>query len=162
MVVPNQDGVPDCRGFNITGTLSTRSPGEMPPEVLCAHAMFHVGVLDGLKERLAKQEEESAAILRQYVTDKSLPLAERFDVWSKWCKKEEHGWIINEDQAGLFGKVVDDGSLSFDRYREYDWEYFLTRFKDNYSKLQERHGVTLDDVKEALIETNFGSFMMDW
>ena len=159
MVVPNQDGVSDCREFNVAGTLSGRSPGRATPD---AFVVSHIGILTGLKARLKMAEEVAAPILRQYVTDKSFPIEERFKVWSKWCKKKVHGWVINESNAGIFGKMVQEYRVDFNRYVEYDWEYFLDSFKDIYDKLQEEYGVTMDDVKEALIETNFGSFTMDW
>ena len=181
MVVPNQDGVPDCRAFNVSGTISGRSPGrtevvlvdgsvrdtDLPPittplpsdEV----AKILAETLDGLKTEYDNYRKRAQTNLRAYVTDKSYPLDERFEVWTKWCKKKVHDWVIGAEEVPLFGKVVEDhGCDLFDRYVDYGWRHFLHLFKDTYDTLQEKHDVTMDDVKEALIETNFGSFTMDW
>jgi len=178
MVVPNQDGVSDCREINIEGTVSSRSPGRKTEVVLVDGSVrdsglpitapldvfveSHINILTDLKTRLETAEKVAAPLLRQYVTDKSFPIDERFDVWKKWCKKKVHGWSICGTEVPLFGQLVEDCTFDFDRYVDYDWKYFFERFEDTYWKLQEKYDVTMDDVKEALIETNFGSFTHDW
>lgn len=111
--------------------------------------------------------------LRNYVTNKNIPLHKRFAVWSKHCKKSDDNWILHEGQFGSVGKYVDDNPDEFSRYADYDWEYFLDRFEDGFADLRadptnkwrlkvENYVGSLDEFKEQLIETNFGSFTYDW
>jgi hypothetical protein len=67
--------------------------------------------------------------LRDYVTARQYPIAERFEVWSEWCEKVYHS-------------CTDDNT-------------------DEAVEMREKYSVTVDDVKETLIQTNFGSFRMD-
>jgi hypothetical protein len=103
-------------------------------------------------------------ILRQYVADKSFPLEERFEVWSQYCKKEEYGCIIHKGEFGWIGGMVDDCWPDYyERYREYDWEFFLDAMQDDYYREDKNcPQITVDEFKEMLIETNFGSFINDW
>ena len=106
---------------------------------------------------MREAEETAAPLLHQYVTDKSYPLDERFDVWKKWCKKIDHPWVINETKAGVIGKLVENRTFEFDRYRLYGWQDIL-----DMCECETAAGLTYEQMKEALIETNFGSFYMDW
>jgi len=122
--------------------------------------------LSDLKLELAEQLEQAQSLLREYVVSKQYPIGDRFEVWSEWCKKKEIGWIIHETTMPLLGKLVDDNEPQYyDRYQDYDWRFFLEVFTtdDNEAaELRERYGVTVDDVKELLIEQNFGSYTHDW
>lgn len=94
--------------------------------------------------------------LRSYVTNKELPLEERFRVWEKYCEKEEHPWII---ESGILREMIKGEDLN--RYQEYDYEYFLDSFDYFSDKHNNKYG-SYEDFKEYLIEENFGSFVMDW
>ena len=110
---------------------------------------------------------DSQADLRGYVTNKSFPLEDRFEVWAEWCEKEHHDCQINEVDVPLFGAVVteDIESIEFgchpDRGCTYDWNHFLEGFEED-PDCRERFKVTVDDVKEMLIKTNFGGYTYDW
>ena len=82
----------------------------------------------------------------------------------KYCKKEEYGWIIHKGKFGIIGQLVDDGwPQDYERYREYDWEFFLEAMDDEYYR-EDKYcpKISVGEFKEMLIETNFGSFMNDW
>jgi len=112
--------------------------------VLRANASFHKRV---------------QATLRRYVTDKSLPLDERFHVWSIYCDKECRDSVLARGDFGIIGDMVRDCKpYDYDRYRTYTWEDFLECIQDE----PEEFGVTVEQFKELLMETNFGSFVMDW
>lgn len=107
----------------------------------------------------ADYHKEVQPVLRKFVTDTTLPLAERFNVWKKFCDKTKAPWIIRRGEFGLIGQWVDECKpYEFDRYRLYDWKHFLEFVKDD----PEEAGITEEAFKEMLIETNFGSFYMDW
>jgi hypothetical protein len=97
--------------------------------------------------------------LREYVTDTSLPLAERFEVWKQFCDKKKAPWVIHKGEYGKIGEWV-DACLPYDyeRYQVYDWVFFLNFVHDE----PEDAAMTEDQFKEMLIDTNFGSFRMDW
>ena len=121
--------------------------------------------LSDLKLELASQLEKSQEQLRDYVTDTNFPVDDRFEVWAEWCQKKEHGCVIHEADVSLLGKMVDDEEPNYyERYMDYDWLHFLECFTVDYEsyKMQEKYSVTVDDVRELLIEQNFGSFRMDW
>jgi hypothetical protein len=101
--------------------------------------------------------------LRAYVTNKDYPLDDRFEVWADWCEKEHHDWLIHEADVPLFGAVVEnDDTPSYpDRYVVYSWEDFLEMFQDDV-ELCEAYKVSIDDVKEMLIKTNFKGYTHDW
>lgn len=113
-----------------------------------------------LKAALESGLEEAQDRFREYVTNKSFDLKNRFAVWSEFCGKKKFGHI-NEADAPLFGKMVDDWEpFPFERYETHDWEFFLDCFMDDTNEaheLCEKYNVTLEDVMEMLIETNFGS-----
>lgn len=120
-----------------------------------------VALLESFKTKYDDQFAEAQETLRNYVTCPEYPLEERFEVWSKWCKKVDHPWVINEQKAGVFGKAVEDRAYDFDRYRKYDWEDMLDLFVEGWL-MRKQFDMTEEEVKEALIDTNFGSFYMDW
>ena len=100
--------------------------------------------------------------LRRYVTDKSHPLDERFAVWSEHCKKEEDGCCPSAGEFGVIGDMFTAcDPYDYDRYAMYDWDYFLDTIQDD-ENLQAKYNITVDEFKEQLMETNFGSFLMDW
>jgi len=104
----------------------------------------------------------SQPALRRYVTDKSFPLEERFPVWVNHCKKEEGGWCPGSNEFGPIGKMVNDCEpTDYDRYAVYDWDFFLDAIQED-EDLQSKYKITVDEFKEQLIDTNFGSFIMDW
>jgi hypothetical protein len=108
---------------------------------------------------------QSQQYLRDYVTARQFPVDDRFEVWAGWCEKEYHSCTINEADVPLFGKMVDDEEpIRYERYEEVDWLTFLECFDDNTNEaieMREKYSVTVDEVKETLIQTNFGSFKVD-
>ena len=97
--------------------------------------------------------------LRQYVTDKSFPLMIRFQVWETYCDKEHRDWALARGEFGIIGDMVSDcRPYDNDRYRTYTWRDFLGYIENE----PEEFGVTVEQFKELLLETNFGSFVMDW
>ena len=122
--------------------------------------------LSDLKREFDSHHICAQEILREYVVTTHYPVADRFEVWAEWCKKKEHGWIINEVDVPFFGKIVrdDENDYEFSQYEVYDWLFFLEIFDDTNegADMRERYGVTSDDVRELLIKHNFGSFRMDW
>jgi hypothetical protein len=117
--------------------------------------------LSDLKLELADQLEQSQEELREYVTNTNFPIADRFEVWTEWCNKKRHRFTIHEVDVPLFGKMVENHEpYDYCQSQEYDWLYFQEAFED--PDLREQYGVTPEDVMERLIETNFGSFIMDW
>lgn len=122
--------------------------------------------LDSLKKAFAAAKQTAQAPLQVFVTNKEYPLDDRFEVWSEWCIKKYHPWIIHEADVPFFGKLVDDEVIfDPDRGTEFDWLYFLELFSEDTNEareLCEQYSVTPDEVKELLIEINFGSFRMDW
>lgn len=105
-------------------------------------------------------EATAQPALRQYVTDKSIPLEDRFAVWSQYCVKEEATWIPSSGDFGIVGDIVRDDPESFSRYAKYDWDDLLELYHG--CELAEKYGITMDEFTEQLIDTNFGSFVMDW
>ncbi len=100
--------------------------------------------------------------LKKYVRDKSFPLASRFAVWSAYCDKQVGGWCPGTNEFGIIGKMVNAcDPMDYDRYATYSWDWFLDAITED-DELREKYGVTVDEFKEQLIETNFGSFDMDW
>lgn len=122
--------------------------------------------LDSLMMAFAVAKHNAQEPFRVFVTNKKHPLDDRFEVWAKWCEKKHYSWQIDETEVLFFGKLVDDEVIfEPDKGTEYDWLYFLELFsKDTKEarKLCERYGITVSEVRELLIETNFGSFRMDW
>jgi hypothetical protein len=126
--------------------------------------------LSDLKLELAETLEQSQEQLRDYVTNTNFPVDDRFEVWSEWCKKRDHGCAIYEADVPLLGKMREnDEPGCYERYEDYDWEHFLEAFAgcdmidDNEAvAMREKYSVTVDDVRELLIRENFGSFRMDW
>lgn len=105
---------------------------------------------------------DSQTALRWYVTDRTFPLEDRFVVWANHCKKVEGGWYPGANEFGIIGKMVNDCKpMDYDRYAVYNWNWFLDQIQDD-EDLAAKYGVTVDEFKEQLIETNFGSFVMDW
>jgi hypothetical protein len=99
------------------------------------------------------------ATLRQYVTDKSVPLEARFQVWGPYCDKNHSAYAPTRDEFGVISKMVRDGKpCDYDRYRTYTWKDLLGYAED----FPEDVGMTVEQFMELLIETNFGSFVMDW
>lgn len=116
------------------------------------------------KELEGKYTQE---ILRKFVTNKNNPLDERFRVWSNYCSKEEKGFLIHKGEFGVIGEMVDEcWPYEYDRYRTYDYEDFLFHVEDhnNYPDDNpiEIKIPTVNEFKELLIQTNFGSFVYDW
>jgi hypothetical protein len=100
-------------------------------------------------ERFLSQVQQT---LRQYVTDKSFPIEDRFRVWSKYCEKEHETWVIHRGEFGIIGDMVADCEpYEYIRGKTYTWDWFYDNIDSD-----------VKDFEETLIETNFGSFVNDW
>lgn len=142
-----------------------------------------------IKAIVAKLDEaeqikaNAQAELREFVTGDA-PISERYEIWRKYCTKETHGWVIHEADVPVIGKYVDEKPDYFDRYAEYDYDYFFDCLRDKLPYELDDDGMDADaeeqeldedqqwladqgissedDIKELLIEENFGSFTYDW
>ncbi len=125
--------------------------------------------IDELEDFIISSQET----LREFVTDKTYGLDVRFDIWKNYCNKEHSEWVIDETEFGLIGTWVQHLVACYDYYekgRTFDWEYFLGWVEENL--YDEKWGTnreemlkdisSVDDFKEILIQTNFGSFINDW
>ena len=113
-----------------------------------------------------KFHKEVQGELRGFVLDKKNSLKERFRVWSEYCGKIHKSYIIHKGEFGIIGDLVDARWPSdYDKYREYTFNDFLDYIKnlDDYEDLPKHvKQPSTNEFKEMLIETNFGSFIMDW
>jgi hypothetical protein len=120
-----------------------------------------------------KFHKEVQKELREFVLNKKNPLEERFRVWKEYCKKIDAPWIIHKGEYGIIGEMVDACyPCEYDRYREYDYEDFLSWIadanEDEYESelwketMKNTELPSVNQFKEMLIVTNFGSFNMDW
>jgi hypothetical protein len=123
--------------------------------------------IDIIKENLHSKQTQSD--LRKFVLNKSNPLEERFRVWSEHCDKKEEPWVIHKGEYGIIGNMVDDcWPYDYNKYVAYDFNDFLDfvaeyhKDKDEYHKPEGFEIPSVDEFKEMLIATNFGSFTMDW
>jgi len=115
-------------------------------------------IIDTL-EANARFRVQVQLVLRRYVTDKSLPLDERFPIWELYCDKKDRDLILSKGEFGIIGDMVRDRKpYDYERGRIYTWDDFLDYIQDE----PEEFSVTVEQFKEMLIETNFGSFVMDW
>lgn len=121
--------------------------------------------LADLKHELTIQLDWAQELFQEYVVSKQYPLSERFKVWVEWCQKRHYSCKIDEKDVPLLGRMVQDNEpYEYERHEEHDWLFFLECFEDDCEgkELLNKYNVTLDDVKELLIETNFGSYRHDW
>ncbi len=125
-----------------------------------------------MKTYVEKADLNLQPILRMYVANRYIPLDERFECWSFHCKKKYMGDIDGQAEGTLIERMVyDDCPECFeDRGRDYDWEFFIDRFKEDEEESDPRlranylqgYGMTFDDFREFLIAENFGYFTWDW
>jgi len=111
--------------------------------------------------------------IRAFVTNKDFPLEERFRVWSQYAEKNKQGWIIGSE----YGKIAEfTTSYAEDNYYEkhstIDYECLIN---SAISEIEEAHSIdadeydleelifsSIDELKELIIETNFGQCVIDW
>jgi len=121
--------------------------------------------LDNLGEEYDRLEANLQTIFRKFVIDKQFPLKDRFDVWSRHCIKEHSKVAIRSGDFGIIGELVAGEDDCYQKYITYDWEHFLELIADRNEYPGEYYGsinVTTDEIKEALITENFGSFVKDF
>ena len=121
-----------------------------------------------LLEQARNIQKDSQAALREYVTDKDQPIKDRFEVWKKYCDKEEEGWIIHKGQFGPIGGWVEDCVFRdyYERYQDIDWAHFYDDVEEGLAyeegqgygeegaKAVADAGITcIEDFQEILIET---------
>lgn len=115
-------------------------------------------------------EKDIQEELRIFVTNKNNPLDERFRVWSEHCDKKEEQWVIHKGQYGVIGHMVDTcWPIEYDKDRIYTFDDFIGYVEDYYEDGEDEYNKpdgfkipSVDELKEMIIETNFGSFVMDW
>jgi hypothetical protein len=117
--------------------------------------------------------ESAQPAIREFVTNKDFPLKERFRIWEDYCKKNEEGWIIGSE----YGKIAEFiRAYAEDNYYEknstIDYECLIN---SAISEIEEAHSIdadeydleelifpSIDELKELIIETNFGECVIDW
>ena len=118
--------------------------------------------LDTLRIEHDRVKADLQMIFRKFVTDKQFPIADRFRTWSKHCIKEHSSVAVRDGDFGLIGELATEEEGFFRRGVIYTWEYFLDIVTDHNEYPYEYDGnyqdVTVDDIKEVLIDVNFGSF----
>ncbi len=123
--------------------------------------------LDNLKLEHDRTTADLQMIFRKFVTDKQFAIGDRFRTWAGHCLKE-HPEVSICDGFGLIGRLASEADeySSRDGGVVYTWEYFLDLVTDRNDYPDEYDGnyqdVTVDDIKEALIAENFGSFKEDF
>jgi hypothetical protein len=151
-----------------------------------------------LKNILSKIDElerikyDSQKDIRNYCTDKSLDLEERWNIWEKYSSKLEEDYIIEsgEFKHSLLKYICQKLNDKYnDRGREINYFDFIDEVyyfdSENYEKIPELiRDIKLNSVlsdtnyeklsittinnflrcvlKEAIIEENFGSYRFDW
>ena len=126
-----------------------------------------------LRSTADRSEEQLQPALRRFVTNKDIPLGERFECWSRHCVKEYMGDITGNKNGGLIERMIDaDCPMYFEsRGMDFTWDHFILYFEDDEKAKRtggwcENHlkqfDMTLDDFKEFLIAENFGYFTWDW
>ncbi len=124
--------------------------------------------VDHIELRLAWLESEireyrgnSQWFLREFVTNKSFPLHRRFEIWEKHCEKIT---TSEEGDFGLIGKLIEAGDHLGGSI--INWVHIIWFIDTVQDEREEWSGfildLTVDDVKEALIEENFGSCRMEY
>ncbi len=101
---------------------------------------------------------DSQPILRAYVTDRTYPLEERFQVWVTHCAKEKRNGVPRRNEFGPIGEFVYKHPEEFDLDEGYDWSYFLDSYNDYNLPIFD---MSKEEFMEMLMETNFGSFVFD-
>lgn len=111
--------------------------------------------------------------IRAFVTNKDFPLKERFRVWEDYCEKNKQTWIA----GSKYGKIAEFiNNYSEDNYYEknstIDYECLINSVIDEIEDAQhidaDEHDLedlifpSVDELKELLIETNFGQCKIDW
>ncbi len=110
-------------------------------------------------EGTAQYYADSQPILREYVTDRTYPLEERFRVWVAHCDKDKRLWTPRRGEFGPIGEFVYKHPDEFDRGGDYNWSYFLDSYNDQNPPVFD---MSKEEFMEMLMETNFGSFVFDW
>ncbi len=122
--------------------------------------------LDNLKLEHDRTTADLQMIFRKFVTDKQFPIDNRFQTWSRHCTKEHSDVAVRDGDFGLIGELASESDGFFRKDVVYTWECFLDLVTDMNEYPDEYAGnyqdVTVDDIKEALIAENFGSFKEDF
>lgn len=102
--------------------------------------------------------------IRSFVTNKDFPLDERYRVWSEYVEKTTDTWIAKGIIGEYLGDKCADGDI--DKYKLVDYDDILNYFSYDVEQLEENeeHSYfgSLEELKELLIEENFGSCEIDW
>lgn len=102
--------------------------------------------------------------IRAFVTNKDFPLEERYRVWSEYAEKESQCYIV----GGLIGEYLGEmcAYAYIDRYSTIGYDDLVTMISDDFSKLEEDEVhicfESVEQLKEELIKTNYGSCEIDW
>ncbi len=105
-----------------------------------------------------------------------LPLERRFEVWSEVCDKKDWSVTPRMDDIPLVGEAIARGLFwgAFKSMAVYTWkdmlefiEIQIEEVADEGDDEGDEYGAAfyrilkIDDVKEAMIAANFGSFKVD-
>ena len=129
------------------------------------HVNLIISELRVLTQTLATRREEAQEQLRAHVTNKAIPLKDRFQVWIDLCDKENHS-RLDVGEISPIGDWVEADLDRYDRGVDYDWDHFLDLVQEHYRdpEFSELKGdvPSVDEFKEFLIAENFGSMCYDW
>ena len=121
-----------------------------------------LGGIRSLRKNLQENLAAAQSSLRDYVLNKDFPLEDRFEVWAEFCDKTHHSCVIHASDVELIGEMVEDCEpIDYDRGVVYTWDHFYDALEEDGDR-REKYAVTMEEVQELLIETNFGSFTNDW
>lgn len=94
-------------------------------------------------------------ILRKYVTDKNVPLEERFPIWTRYGHKEDHG---TSNVPGVIGFLLSNGYGEWPLFGMITHDTLLDENEAYHSSPEDFDCVYIseDDFMEALMDENFG------
>lgn len=120
-----------------------------------------------LAQTLRTRRAEAQEQLRAYVTNKGIPLEDRFQVWVDLCDKKNHERLDAGDISPIGDWVEADLETGqYQRGVDYDWDHFLDLVQEHHDvpEFSELEGdvPSIDEFKEFLIAENFGTMCYDW
>lgn len=129
--------------------------------------------IDELRSTADRMEAQLQPVLREFVMNRDIiPLAERFECWSRHCVKKYMGNITGSGDSLIDRMVKADCPMCYEtRGMDYAWDHFILHFEEDEEVKQtggwcnnhlKQFDLTLDDFKEFLIAENFGHFTWDW
>lgn len=123
---------------------------------------------------VTKEIDEAKALIknvqptiRSFVTNKDFSLEERYRVWSEYAEKKIEPYLPGEEY-GKISEFIKEGTSDgdFNKYETVDHEWLVDYVEENLEWwIEEEYELffnSVDELKELLIETNFGSCCIYW